>query len=1709
MNPKSGQKEGTVDDKSWELNIRERFREIEEENSKLPQNLEPSENKTLLDLCEKIKLFSNGYVKHKIHELDKYVWDKVQKFEAVQRELEQIAENEKLHCKNFRKVFPWTKQRYTMNHQIAHAMVRSLCHLHPKNLNKLILHFAIPEERTTSNVEEYIDAHKKFLGGILAAEAQDYLPLMNDWDARYHLYIQNNPVLLGNMCLGLMALNTDCCLIPFRNDWRATTAFFEQKTGPFYQFLNEDLQLSIVQSNNPRQNKNPRQNRNPRQNNNPRLCEITVQNSLAHLRLLDDIDFHYLIVYTWDPHVVDPAREYIWKHTEKSPEKTSFTQHVMQAVQKAKNQGSCKFWEEILLRTPQSLNYRRSLYVEHDLVYTPEIDRPSEVWLTCYVCNELIGIAQAFRPWEGLVVTNNPIEQDLAQPTKTALSPKLGKLDARMSFLNSYLFKDNSGTSGITHPILRTTTAYNPYIVDLKTSNPYYVNLETSTGHLSYMINIKTSGNMDNLDFKNDEVQLLEVLKILAPGIDEPNKYTNLLKTVVSAVHKTVDDAVDWETETSETRQYTMIQFLEELSAFQKIQIQNTINYFWRIFDATIYEQACTKLNCPVIQGLFSSSFVTYSVFFDLCSSCSWNDQKTENFLRNFRTLVLQRNWDSVLVKDNIYGKPEERFVGFFTKFVNENLEMPTNTIDDFKKKCEKNNKKLFEGQKTLNPNENKYELYTGVKKFWRQDEKTKIDNINSMMIPQTTTNNRHVDGKKVILEKWKSLLTSAVNLQNISNKNILKEIQLMEMPEDSRNLKIQQRIERRALRDAEKKQAAEELAIRQKQADEEMAIREQKAAEKAAEELAIREQAAEDESFATEMATIQGNNSKKGTRIAKRKTPDEIIADEQIFQHASQLYKELYNQDLDADLFPDFFKMRTADMTEKAQQTRIRNILEHHKTYAKRELIEGSYDRDVQEIWKITNKDFKRDVGQMTAALPIIERILPRNYGIRSLDDLAKSIIKEYMRIELPDGAPLEGKTIDKTFKLALIIDKARELALYSTTTLERIHKSNLDSKHILSALEADTERYEEMLIKLEQPAGHREDIEKWVQDLEINEDTMSFWRNIFDEAKKNPRKFNAKNPVIYFLKQKRSGAHRRTQAQALVYIQGLYCSNGEAINPLIDNASDFKYAKYEAIPTFPKRDTTDGKKLYWNFTVEKFWDELVKRRLIDPNDRTLPKEYKEMMWQLAKHKRQEHEVWLQGLAWKARIEDMLKINSQTPETKTTADSDVEVKRSADFNLQTTENDPSLPVSVRDPSLPVGVRDQSLQASGSVTDMVVLHNSEKHKPPATRLPSMPWKCNCCNLQFQTWMYIPPAASEEQVVVVPASPMDQVNIVPAAPVEHSKRMFPPTPRKFNSTPKNNAPGPMFGRPTVSYKTNPDSVVPAASANPDSVVPAASVEKTIIPVVPEIIIPYGESGLRDHIKYSMDSRHMKEMDRIMHYEDMTRVSQERSGDSNDKSWQVSEFAETYTHTLGKKEMHDLDDEDWKIKDTLGTVEKYKYQSIDNTVIPHIGIVGDLFWEKTFFYYDYLENMKRSLYGRQQGPAATEAIMFDITIHERVGQKFAIKLFETNAETEMRERVEGMKNASTLSNEEEMINYKAGKRGNDRAPGLALKKKTKAQRTLDKNVGNLGGKDKDDHDRFIRDEIDRDKEKHGDSDDEYDNDENGPGYINIGGQRYNFK
>jgi hypothetical protein len=47
--------------------------------------------------------------------------------------------------------------------------------------------------------------------------------------------------------------------------------------------------------------------------------------------------------------------------------------------------------------------------------------------------------------------------------------------------------------------------------------------------HQTHTINIKTSINMDNLDFENDNKILLEVLTVLEPGIFENEKRLRLL----------------------------------------------------------------------------------------------------------------------------------------------------------------------------------------------------------------------------------------------------------------------------------------------------------------------------------------------------------------------------------------------------------------------------------------------------------------------------------------------------------------------------------------------------------------------------------------------------------------------------------------------------------------------------------------------------------------------------------------------------------------------------------------------------------------------------------------------------------------------------------------------------------------------------------------------------------------------------------------------------------------------------------------------------------------------------------------------------------------------------------------------------------------------------------------------------------------------------
>jgi hypothetical protein len=115
----------------------------------------------------------------------------------------------------------------------------------------------------------------------------------------------------------------------------------------------------------------------------------------------------------------------------------------------------------------------------------------------------------------------------------------------------------------------------------------------------------------------------------------------------------------------------------------------------------------------------------------------------------------------------------------------------------------------------------------------------------------------------QLILGKWQTVLELTSN--RALSKFILIEINLMRMPLEERNTSIKTRIEKRkatvSRKDAELKQAAEELVIQ--------------------------EQKVGDLTFALEMAKVQ---RPRGTRIPKGKTTDEIIADDKIFEHARKL---------------------------------------------------------------------------------------------------------------------------------------------------------------------------------------------------------------------------------------------------------------------------------------------------------------------------------------------------------------------------------------------------------------------------------------------------------------------------------------------------------------------------------------------------------------------------------------------------------------------------------------------------------------------------------------------------------------------------------------------------------------------------------------------------------------------------------------------------
>ena len=143
-------------------------------------------------------------------------------------------------------------------------------------------------------------------------------------------------------------------------------------------------------------------------------------------------------------------------------------------------------------------------------------------------------------------------------------------------------------------------------------------------------------------------------------------------------------------------------------------------------------------------------------------------------------------------------------------------------------------------------------------------------------------------------------------------SKEIRKEIVLMKDSQESRASFIENRIaeataEARAEEAATAARKAAEVAAtaarKASNAKEEPRIRKIRTADT---ELQIQKKNTQDDLvFATAYNQSQGKSSKRGN--LKPKTADEKLADDKIFAHAQDIFKEKYNHELDADLLPIF----------------------------------------------------------------------------------------------------------------------------------------------------------------------------------------------------------------------------------------------------------------------------------------------------------------------------------------------------------------------------------------------------------------------------------------------------------------------------------------------------------------------------------------------------------------------------------------------------------------------------------------------------------------------------------------------------------------------------------------------------------------------------------------------------------------------------------
>jgi hypothetical protein len=130
----------------------------------------------------------------------------------------------------------WTDEETT-----AHAMIRSVTHLHPIIMRYLISEFL--QDRTVEHLQ-------KTLRLCLYLEINYYRDKMNNWDCRIYNYICQNSDVCMQIVSALKRLEKDIVILEWMSDWTALLYFCQYERGPFYYFLHpiDTLNSKVLRS---------------------------------------------------------------------------------------------------------------------------------------------------------------------------------------------------------------------------------------------------------------------------------------------------------------------------------------------------------------------------------------------------------------------------------------------------------------------------------------------------------------------------------------------------------------------------------------------------------------------------------------------------------------------------------------------------------------------------------------------------------------------------------------------------------------------------------------------------------------------------------------------------------------------------------------------------------------------------------------------------------------------------------------------------------------------------------------------------------------------------------------------------------------------------------------------------------------------------------------------------------------------------------------------------------------------------------------------------------------------------------------------------------------------------------------------------------------------------------------------------------------------